>query len=176
MPVYEVDGAVPEFPPGGEYWIAPNAVVMGRVRLMKHASIWFGAVLRGDNEWITIGENSNIQDNSVIHSDPGQPVIIGDNVTVGHKVILHSTTVGDGTLVGMGSILLNRSRIGKNCLIGAGTLIAEGKEIPDNSLVLGSPGRVMKQLSEQQLAILKMSANVYVQNYQRFRTTLKEVR
>jgi carbonic anhydrase/acetyltransferase-like protein (isoleucine patch superfamily) len=175
MTVYSVDGIAPEFPAGGEFWVAPNAAVMGRVRLMKHASVWFGAVLRGDNDWIVVGENSNVQDNSVIHTDPGQPTTIGANVTVGHKVILHSTTVGDGTLVGMGSVLLTRSRIGKNCLIGAGTLIAEGKEIPDNSLVLGSPGRVVRQLSEQQLVILKMSADVYVKNYQRFRSGLKEI-
>jgi carbonic anhydrase/acetyltransferase-like protein (isoleucine patch superfamily) len=171
--IYAIEDISPQFPAGGDYWVAPNATLIGRVRLLKHASIWFGAVLRGDNEWIEVGENSNVQDNSVIHADPGQPVTIGTNVTVGHRVILHSTTVGDNSLIGMGSILLNRSKIGKNCLVGAGTLIAEGKEIPDGSLVLGSPGRVVKQLSEQQLAMLKISAEVYVQNYKRFRDTLK---
>ena len=173
--IYSIDGIAPELPGSGDYWVAPNATLVGRVRLLKHASIWFGAVLRGDNEWIEVGENSNVQDNSVIHADPGQPVTIGANVTVGHRVILHSTTIGDNTLVGMGSILLNRSKIGKNCLIGANTLISEDKEIPDGSLVFGSPGRVIKPLSEPQLAMLKISAQVYVENYKRFRDTLNAV-
>jgi len=175
MTIYALEGIAPEFPPGGEYWVAPEAVLIGRVRLMRNASIWFGAVLRGDNDWITVGENSNIQDNSVVHTDPGQPVVIGSSVTVGHKVILHSTTIGDNSLIGMGATLLNRSRIGKNCLIGAGTLIPEGKEIPDGSLVVGSPGRVVKPLSETQLIILKMSSDVYVQNYKRFRDKLTKI-
>ena len=114
--------------------------LIGRVRLLKNASVWFGAVLRGDNDWIIVGENSNVQDNSVIHTDPGQPTTIGANVTVGHKVILHSCTIGDNSLIGMGSTILNRTTIGKNCLVGANTLIGEGKDIPDNSLVLGAPG------------------------------------
>ncbi|HEY1632235.1 MAG TPA: gamma carbonic anhydrase family protein [Rhizomicrobium sp.] len=173
--IYSIEGIAPELPAGGDYWVAPDATLIGRVRLLKNASIWFGAVLRGDNEWIEVGENSNVQDNSVIHADPGQPVTIGANVTIGHRVILHSTSIGDNTLIGMGSILLNRSKIGKNCLIGANTLIAEDKEIPDGSLVFGSPGRVIKPLSEPQLAMLKISAQVYVQNYQRFRDTLKAV-
>jgi carbonic anhydrase/acetyltransferase-like protein (isoleucine patch superfamily) len=173
--IYSLEGIAPEFPAGGDYWVAPSATLIGRVRLLRNASVWFGAVLRGDNDWIEVGENSNVQDNSVIHSDPGQPVIIGTNVTVGHKVILHSTTIGDNSLIGMGSTLLNRSKIGKNCLVGANTLIAEGKEIPDGSLVLGAPGRVVKPLSEMQLAMLKVSADVYVQNYKRFRDAMKEV-
>jgi carbonic anhydrase/acetyltransferase-like protein (isoleucine patch superfamily) len=175
MTIYKLEDIAPEFPAGGDYWVAPSATLIGRVRLLKNASVWFGAVLRGDNDWIEVGENSNVQDNSVIHSDPGQPVIIGANVTVGHRVILHSTTIGDGSLIGMGSTLLNRSKIGKNCLIGANTLIAEGKEIPDGSLVLGAPGRVVKPLSEMQLAMLKISADVYVQNYKRFRDALSAV-
>src|SRR5258708_6740939 len=117
MPIFELDGAKPELPPEGEYWIAPNAVLIGRVRLLRNASVWFGAVLRGDNDWIIVGENSNVQDLTVIHTDPGQPTTIGSDVTVGHRVILHSTTIGDGSLVGMGSTLLNRSRICSNCLI-----------------------------------------------------------
>ncbi len=173
--IYSLEGIAPEFPEGGDYWVAPSATLIGRVRLLKNASIWFGAVLRGDNEWIEVGENSNVQDNSVIHADPGQPVVIGANVTVGHKVILHSATIGDNTLIGMGSTLLNRSKIGRNCLIGANSLIAEGKEIPDNSLVFGAPGRVVKQLSDMQLAMLKVSADVYVQNYKRFRDAMKAV-
>src|ERR1700679_2556252 len=165
MTIYALEGIAPEFPADGDYWVAPSAVLIGRVRLLKGASVWFGAVLRGDNDWITIGENSNVQDNSVIHTDPGQPVTIGTNVTVGHKVILHSATVGDGSLIGMGSTLLNRCKIGRNCIVGANSLIAEGKEFPDNSLIVGAPGRVVRQLTEQQAAMLKISAEVYVQNY-----------
>ena len=175
MAIYTLGDWTPEFPAGGEYWVAPDAVVVGRVRLRRHASVWFGAVLRGDNDWIELGENSNIQDNSVVHTDPGQPTIIGANVTVGHKVILHSAIVGDNSLVGMGAILLNRCRIGRNCLIGAGAIVTEGKEIPDNSMVIGAPGRVVRQLTEPQLALLKMSSDVYVKNYQRFREGLKKL-
>jgi carbonic anhydrase/acetyltransferase-like protein (isoleucine patch superfamily) len=175
MTIYALGDASPEFPPTGDYWVAPDAVLIGQVRLRKDASIWFGAVLRGDNDWIEVGEGSNVQDNSVIHTDPGQPTIIGANVTVGHKVILHSATVGDNSLIGMGAILLNRCKIGRNCLVGAGTLVAEGKEIPDNSLVLGAPGRVVRPLSDQQFVMLKMSSAVYVRNYQRFRETLRKI-
>jgi carbonic anhydrase/acetyltransferase-like protein (isoleucine patch superfamily) len=175
MPIYSIDGVGPEFPEDGSYWVAPTATLIGRVRLKKNASVWFGAVLRGDNDWIEIGENSNVQDNSVCHTDPGQPVTIGADVTVGHNVILHSTTVGDGSLVGMGSILLNRSKIGANCLVGASTLIAEGKEFPDGSMILGSPGRVLRSLSERDLAILKISAQTYVHNYKRFKDGLKRL-
>ena len=175
MPIYMLDDIGPELPAGNDYWVAPDAVLIGRVRLLRNASIWFGSVLRGDNDWITVGENSNVQDNSVIHTDYDQPTVIGSNVTVGHKVILHSCTIGDNSLIGMGSTILNRVKIGKNCLIGANTLISEGKEIPDGSMVLGAPGRVVKQLSEPQFAMLKMSAQVYVKNYQRFRDGLKPV-
>ena len=175
MPIYALDNVKPELPPEGEYWVAPDAVLIGRVRLLKNASVWFGAVLRGDNEWITVGENSNVQDNSVIHTDYEQPTIIGNDVTIGHKVILHSCIIGENSLIGMGSTILNRVKIGRNCLIGANTLLAEGKEIPDNSLVLGAPGRVVKQLSEPQLMMLKISAEVYVKNYQRFRDGLERI-
>ena len=175
MTIYALEGFTPQFPAGNDYWVAPNATLIGRVRLLKNASVWFGAVLRGDNDWIEVGENSNVQDNSVIHADPGQPVTIGANVTVGHKVILHSTTVGNNSLIGMGSTLLNRSKIGNNCIVGANTLIAEGKEFPDGSLIVGSPGRVVRQLSDAQLAMLKISAEVYVQNYKRFRDAMTEV-
>jgi carbonic anhydrase/acetyltransferase-like protein (isoleucine patch superfamily) len=175
MTSYALGDDAPEFPASGNYWVAPGATLIGKVRLLDHASVWFGAVLRGDNDWIVVGEGSNVQDNSVIHTDPGFPTIIGAGVTVGHRVILHSCTIGDNTLVGMGSTLLTGCKIGKNCLIGANALVSEGKEIPDNSLVLGSPGRVMKQLTEPQLALLKIAAQVYVHNYQRFRGQLKEV-
>ncbi|HEY1838506.1 MAG TPA: gamma carbonic anhydrase family protein [Rhizomicrobium sp.] len=175
MPLYKIDDIAPEIPPNDEYWVAPNASLIGRVRLLKNASVWFGAVLRGDNDWIVIGENSNVQDNCVVHTDPGQPVTIGSNVTVGHKVILHSTTVGDGSLIGMGATLLNRSKIGRNCIVGANSLVAEGKAFADNSLIVGSPARVVRELNAQQVAMLKISTEVYVQNYKRFRDDLKVV-
>ena len=168
MPIYALEGVAPEFPADGQYWIAPTAVGIGRVRFMKNASIWFGAVLRGDNDLISIGENSNIQDNTVVHTDPGQPVTVGANVTVGHNVILHSTSVGDNSLIGMGATLLNRSRIGKNCIVGANTLVTEAKEFPDGMLIVGSPARAIRPLGEAELALLKVSAEVYVANYRRF--------
>ena len=173
MPLYAIDDIQPELPEGRDFWVAPDATLIGRVRLKRHASVWFGAVLRGDNDWITVGENSNVQDLSVIHTDYHQPTTIGRDVTVGHNVILHSCTIGDGSLIGMGSVILNGTVIGKNCLIGANTLIPEGKIIPDGAMVLGQPGRVVRTLNETQLAVLKASAEVYVHNYQRFRDRLK---
>jgi carbonic anhydrase/acetyltransferase-like protein (isoleucine patch superfamily) len=143
------------------------------VRLRSHASIWFGVVLRGDNDWIEVGENSNVQDNSVVHADPGQPVLIGANVTIGHNVILHSATVGDNTLIGMGSTILSGAKIGPNCIVGANALITENKEIPANSLVLGQPARVVRQLDDAQRMLISRSAEIYVKNYQRFRAELR---
>ncbi len=175
MPIYALEDATPELPPEGECWVAPNAILIGRVRLLKGASVWWGCVLRGDNDWITVGENSNVQDLSVIHTDPGQPVTIGSNCTVGHRVILHSATIGDGSLIGMGSTLLNRSRIGSNCLVGANTLVTEGKVFADGSMILGSPARVARKLGEMELAMLKMSSAGYVHNHQRFREKLKQI-
>ena len=175
MPIFALDDIEPELPPEGEYWVAPTAVLVGRVRLLKGASVWWGAVLRGDNEWITIGENSNVQDLSVLHTDPGQPVNVGANCTVGHRVIVHSASIGDGSLVGMGSTLLNRSRIGKNCLVGANTLVTEGKEFADRSMILGSPARATRELSDMELAMLKMSSAGYVHNHRRFRDGLRQV-
>jgi carbonic anhydrase/acetyltransferase-like protein (isoleucine patch superfamily) len=173
MAVFRLDDRTPSIDPTA--WVADNAQVIGSVVLHEDASVWFGAVLRGDNDWIEIGENSNIQDNSVCHTDPGLPVTIGANVTVGHNVILHSTTVGDNSLVGMGSILLNRSKVGSNCLIGASTLISEGKEFGDGSMILGSPGRVQRTLGERELAILKIAAQTYVHNSKRFREGLRRL-
>lgn len=175
MPIYALEDAAPELPPEGEFWVAPNAILIGRVRLLKGASVWWGCVLRGDNDLITVGENSNVQDLSVIHTDPGQPVTIGSNCTVGHRVILHSTTIGDGSLIGMGSTLLNRSRIGSNCLVGANTLVTEGKEYADGSMILGSPARVARKLGEMELAMLKMSSAGYVHNHRRFREKLRQI-
>jgi carbonic anhydrase/acetyltransferase-like protein (isoleucine patch superfamily) len=175
MPIYALEDAVPELPPEGDYWVAPDAVLIGKVRLLKGASVWWGAVLRGDNDWITIGENSNVQDLTVIHTDPGQPTTIGANVTVGHRVILHSTTVEDGSLIGMGSTLLNRVRIGRNCLVGANALVTEGKQFEDGTMILGAPARAARKLSDTELAGLKMSAATYVHNRQRFGTKLKRI-
>lgn len=172
MAIYSLGDARPEFPEEGDFWIAPDAIVIGRVRLKRNASVWFGAVLRGDNEWIEIGENSNVQDNSVIHTDIGQPTIVGTHVTIGHSVILHSATVADFVLVGMGSTILSGARIGSYSLIGANTLVPEGKEIPPNSLVLGQPARIVREVSEAQRALIRMSAEVYVQNHRRFRAQL----
>jgi len=168
MTVFSLGDANPDLPAEGSYWIAPSAIVVGRVRLLKDASIWFGAVARGDNEWITIGEGSNVQDGSVLHTDPGAPLTIGKGVTVGHMVMLHGCEIGDGSLVGIGSIILNRTKIGKNCLIGANTLITEGKEIPDNSVVMGAPGKVLRQTDDAVQAMLKYSAEHYVENWKRY--------
>jgi carbonic anhydrase/acetyltransferase-like protein (isoleucine patch superfamily) len=168
MPIYALEGIAPELPEDGRYWVAPTAVVIGRVQLMKNASVWFGAVLRGDNDLISIGENSNIQDNTVVHTDPGQPVTVGANVTVGHSVILHSASVGDNSLIGMGATLLNRSRIGKNCIVGANALVTEGKEFGDRMLIVGSPARALRPLNDAELALVKASAEVYVANWRRF--------
>ena len=157
-----------------DFWVAPNAVVIGDVSLKKNASVWFGSVLRGDNDPIILGENSNIQDNSVCHTDDGMPLIIGDNVTVGHKVILHSCTVGDNSLIGMGSTVLNKAKIGNNCLVGANSLVTEGKEFPDNSLIVGSPAKVKRELTDMEKKIIELSALHYVENMKRYKKDLLE--
>jgi carbonic anhydrase/acetyltransferase-like protein (isoleucine patch superfamily) len=172
---YALDGVAPELPEEGAYWIAPSASVIGKVRLERFASVWFGAVIRGDNELITIGENSNVQDGAVMHTDPGLPLTIGKGCTIGHKAILHGCTIGDNTLIGMGAVILNRARIGRNCLIGANALITEGKEIPDNSLVMGQPGKIAGELNEEAIARLAKSAENYVRNWQRFAGGLKAI-
>ncbi len=175
MAAYRLGDRTPNLPADGEYWIAPTATVLGRVTLKKNASIWFGAVLRGDNDPIVIGENSNIQDNAVLHTDIGQPLTIGDNVTVGHLVMMHGCTVGDGSLVGIGSIVLNGARIGKCCLIGAGALVTEGKDIPDYSVVMGSPGKVIRTLTPEQAAGIAAGSMHYVENWKRFRADLTAI-
>ncbi len=157
---------------GTDFWIAPSADVIGRVNLGRNVSIWCQAVLRADNEPISIGENTNIQDGCVLHTDPGFPITIGANVSVGHMCMLHGCEVGDGSLVGIGSIVLNGATIGKNCLIGANSLIVEGKDIPDNSLVMGSPGRVVKVVSPGQRETLLRNAGGYVKRWQRYREEL----
>ncbi|MES2034210.1 MAG: gamma carbonic anhydrase family protein [Pseudomonadota bacterium] len=168
MTVYALGAVTPQLPSGGEYWIAPSASVMGSVILKKNASIWWGAVARGDTDTITVGENSNVQDGSVLHADHGSPLLIGANVTVGHLVMLHGCTIGDNSLIGIGAIVLNGAQIGRNCLIGAGALIPEGKVIPDNSLVMGAPGKVVREIGEQQAAVLTASAMHYVENWKRY--------
>ena len=175
MGIYQIGDKQPQFPPQGEYWIAPNATVLGDVILLKDASVWFGVVIRGDNDPITIGERSNIQDNSVLHTDEGVPLTIGADVTVGHKAMLHGCTVGDNSLIGIGATVLNRAVIGKNCIIGAHALIPEGKVIPDNSLVVGAPGRVNRQLGEAEAGLLKASAEHSVRNWKRYAAGLRAV-
>jgi carbonic anhydrase/acetyltransferase-like protein (isoleucine patch superfamily) len=155
-------------------WIAPDATVVGKVRLDAGASVWFGAVLRGDNELIHIGENSNVQDGTVMHTDPGSPLTLGVGVTVGHNAMLHGCTVGDHSLIGINAVVLNGAKIGRHCLIGANSLIAENKEIPDGSLVMGSPGKVVRQLTEAQMKRLEASAAHYVQNARRYARDLAE--
>jgi carbonic anhydrase/acetyltransferase-like protein (isoleucine patch superfamily) len=168
MTVYSLDGILPELPPENDYWIAPNAVVVGKVKLDRDVGIWFGAVLRGDNELIHIGECSNIQDGCVLHTDMGAPLTVGRNCTIGHRAVLHGCTIGDNTLIGMGSTILNHSRIGRNCLIGAHALIPEGKSIPDNSLVMGAPGKIVREVSAEMAEGLMQSARNYVKNWRRF--------
>jgi carbonic anhydrase/acetyltransferase-like protein (isoleucine patch superfamily) len=157
---------------GDNYFVAPNATIIGSVILGNNVSVWFNAVLRGDNDVIAIGDDTNIQDGAVVHVDPGKPVKIGCGVTVGHKAVIHGCTIGDNTLIGINAVILNNAQIGNNCLIGANTLIPEGQVIPDGSLVVGSPGRVVRQLTEAQIAQLKMSAQGYVANGRRFREGL----
>ena len=175
MALYELDGKSPTLADDDSVWIAPNASVIGDVHLASKSSVWFGVVIRCDNEPVLIGERSNIQDNSVLHSDPGRPLSIGKGVTVGHMAMLHGCTIGDNSLIGIGATVLNGAVIGENCIIGAHALITEGKVIPDNSMVVGAPGKVVKTLSEPQKAVLKGSAEVYVQNSKRFRAGLKKI-
>ncbi len=175
MTAYRLGDTSPQLPGAGEFWIAPTAVVVGNVKLLKNASVWFGATIRGDNELITIGEGSNVQDGSVLHTDPGAPLTIGTGVTIGHMVMLHGCEIGDNTLIGIGSIILNRTKIGRNCLIGANTLITEGKIIPDNSVVMGAPGRVVRQSGESETTMIKYSAAHYVENWKRYQRELKPV-
>jgi carbonic anhydrase/acetyltransferase-like protein (isoleucine patch superfamily) len=164
---------MPTFPESDEYWIAPTAVVVGNVIVKKNASIWFGVVARGDNDPIEIGENSNVQDNSVLHTDYGAPLTIGADVTIGHMAMLHGCTIGDGSLVGIGAVVLSGARIGRGCLIGAGALITEGKIIPDRSVVMGAPGKVVREVSAEQAAGLAAGAAHYVENWRRFKAQMQ---
>ncbi|MDA7450864.1 gamma carbonic anhydrase family protein [Planktomarina temperata] len=173
--IYKVNENKPQFPEDGDFWVAPDANVIGKIRLNTGASVWFGATLRGDNEWIDIGAGSNVQENSVLHTDIGFPLTIGRNCTIGHKAILHGCTIGDQSLIGMGAIVLNGAQIGRNCLIGAGALITEGKIIPENSLVVGAPGKVVRSLTEAEIEGLLASATGYQTNMRRFAKGLEVI-
>jgi carbonic anhydrase/acetyltransferase-like protein (isoleucine patch superfamily) len=175
MTIYSLDGIAPELPDSGRYFVAPDANLIGRVRLHEDASVWFGATLRGDNEWIDIGLRSNVQDGSVLHTDMGCPLTIGPDVTVGHAVTLHGCLIGEGSLIGMGATILNNAKIGRFCIVGANALVTEGKEFPDFSLIVGSPARLVKQLEESVVERLLKSARNYVANGQRFAAGLKKI-
>ncbi|MEI8029269.1 MAG: gamma carbonic anhydrase family protein [Comamonadaceae bacterium] len=173
MAIYELDGTAPRIAESA--WVADSAQVMGNVELADDASVWFGTVVRGDTEIIRIGRRSNIQDLSVLHADVGMPLTVGEDVTVGHKVMLHGCTIGDGSLIGIGAVVLNGAKIGKGCLVGAGALVTEGKEFPDGSMILGSPAKVVRQLTPEQLEGLRRSARQYVGNALRFRAGLSKI-
>jgi carbonic anhydrase/acetyltransferase-like protein (isoleucine patch superfamily) len=173
MAIYELDGERPDL--ADRHWIADSATVIGRVRLKANASVWFGAVLRGDNEWIELGERSQIQDNATLHTDPGFPIIIGNDCVIGHGVVLHGATIGDNSLIGMGAILLNGAKIGKNCLVGAGALVTEGKSFPDGSLIVGAPARVIRALDDKAAAMIAAAADIYVRRWQRYANGLKRI-
>ena len=173
MAIYQLDDLKPAL--HGTAWIADSAQVIGNVTLAEDCSVWFGVVIRGDTETITIGKGSNIQDNSVLHADVGLPLVIGENVTVGHQVMLHGCTVGDNSLIGIQAVVLNGAKIGKNCLVGAGSLVTEGKQFPDGCMILGSPARVIRQLTPEQIEGLKMSAQHYMDNARRYKAGLKKM-
>ena len=173
MPIYSLDGVRPDI--ADNAYVAPSAQIIGNVKMADHSSVWFGAVIRGDNDLIEIGARTNIQDNSVLHTDPGIPLIIGDGVIVGHRVMLHGCKIGENTLIGIGATILNGAVIGKNCIIGAHSLITEGKVIPDGSMVVGSPGRIIKSLTEQHFQMLQINSEVYVANAKRFNQNLVEI-
>ena len=173
MAIYELDGVAPRI--ADTAWVADSAQVMGNVELGEQSSVWFGTVIRGDTEIIRIGARSNIQDASVLHADIGKPLTIGQDVTVGHMVMLHGCTIGDGSLIGIGAVVLNGAKIGKGCLVGAGSLVTEGKEFPDGSMIMGSPAKVVRQLSQEQVTGLRLGAQGYVGNAKRFRDGLHKI-
>jgi carbonic anhydrase/acetyltransferase-like protein (isoleucine patch superfamily) len=173
--IYELDGQRPELPEAGRYWVADNATVIGKVRLRLDTSVWFNAVLRGDNEWIELGERSQIQDNATLHTDPGFPMTIGPDCVIGHNVILHGCTIGANSLIGMGAIMLNGSRVGANCLVGAGALITEGKSFPDGSLIVGSPARATRQLDAEAIKLIAHGADTYVRRFKQYAKGLKPI-
>jgi carbonic anhydrase/acetyltransferase-like protein (isoleucine patch superfamily) len=175
MAIYELDGQRPDLPADERYWIAESAAVIGTVRLKRDASVWYGASLRGDNEWVEIGERSNIQENCILHTDIGFPLTVGAGCTIGHSVILHGCTIADDSLIGMGAIVLNGVKIGRHCLVGAGAVVTEGKEFADNSLIVGAPARAVREVNEKILQLIAESADFYVNNWQRYRKGLKKI-
>jgi carbonic anhydrase/acetyltransferase-like protein (isoleucine patch superfamily) len=175
MAVYALDGQAPDLPGEGNYWIAETAVVIGRVRLKPDASIWWGSVLRGDNEWIELGERSNIQESCTLHTDMGFPLVIGPDCTIGHNAVLHGCVVAAGSLIGMGAIVLNGARIGRNSMVGAGALVTEGKEFPDNSLIVGSPARAVRTLDDNAVKGIAGAAAWYVKRWQQYAKGLKRI-
>jgi carbonic anhydrase/acetyltransferase-like protein (isoleucine patch superfamily) len=175
MPVYELGGERPEFPADGAYWIAPTAVLVGRVRLRSEASVWWGAVLRGDNEWIEIGTHSQVQDNATLHTDPGFPLMIGSGCVIGHNAVLHGCTVADHSLIGMGAILLNGAKIGRHSVVGAGALVTEGKTFPDRTLIVGAPARALRSLDEKAEAMIAAAADTYVRRWKQYAAGLRPV-
>jgi carbonic anhydrase/acetyltransferase-like protein (isoleucine patch superfamily) len=175
MPIYALDGARPSFPASGRYFVAPDAVLIGRVIIEEDASVWFNAVLRGDNEPIVVGRRSNVQDGCVLHTDPGLPLNIGAGCTIGHRVILHGCTIGENTLIGMGATLLNGVKIGANCLVGANALVTEGKEFPERSLIVGMPARVVRTIDDQTVKMIELSCEIYVNRGRQYASELKRV-
>ncbi|UVK45106.1 gamma carbonic anhydrase family protein [Mesorhizobium sp. AR07] len=175
MPLYAIDGTEPSFADADSNWIAPDATLIGDVRVGRNAGFWFGVVIRGDNEPITIGADTNVQEHTVMHTDPGFPLTIGQGCTIGHRALLHGCTIGDNSLIGMGAIVLNGARIGRNSLVGAGALVTEGKEFPDNSLIVGSPAKAIRLLDDAAVTRLRGSAAHYVANGKRFKAGLKKV-
>jgi carbonic anhydrase/acetyltransferase-like protein (isoleucine patch superfamily) len=173
MAIYQLGELIPHIAPS--CFVADSAQVIGKVKLEANASVWFNATLRGDNEWITVGANSNVQESCVLHTDPGMPLVIGSNVTIGHQVMLHGCTIGDGALIGIQAVILNGAKIGKNCLVGAGALVTEGKEFPDNSLIVGSPAKAVRQLDEAAIARMHAGTDSYVKRAQLFKTQLKRI-
>ncbi len=173
MAIYQLENLVPSVHPSA--WVAGNAQVLGAVSLAQDVSVWFGVVIRGDTSTISVGKGSNIQDNSVMHADEGKPLTVGENVTVGHQVMLHGCTIGDNSLIGIGAIVLNGAKIGRNSLVGAGSLVTEGKEFPDGSMIMGTPAKVVRQLTAEQIEGLKKSAEHYVENAVRYKTGLKQL-
>ena len=173
MAVYQLGDLVPDI--DSSAYIAESASVIGKVRVEANATIWFGVTIRGDNELITIGENSNVQESAVMHTDPGYPLTLGKDVTIGHQAMLHGCTIGDGSLVGIQAVVLNGAKIGKNCLVGAGALVTEGKEFPDNSLIIGSPAKAVRTLTEEQITYLKHGADHYVDRGKHFKESLKRI-
>ncbi len=173
MAIYQLGDHAPQIEPTA--WVADSAEVIGKVVMQPGSSVWYGVIIRGDSDTITIGRGSNVQDGSMLHADPGFPLTLGDNVTVGHQCMLHGCTVGDGSLIGIKAVVLNGAKIGKNCLVGAGAVVTEGKEFPDNSLILGAPAKLVKEISVEHAAMLTHAAQHYVDNAERHRTQLKKI-